>query len=220
MIKAIEIRERWARSLTRSALLENRVAGYAPVQRFIPRIETMDYALARQRALSIIALCSIVWLTSVWLATAIAQAQESSSNSTSVTATQPAIGRRSIEKGEAGNLVLSMVYRGCLEPGALGNSTVPLTNPHPTDSQSEGKVLPPSNPRDAELASLAALASAPSSSLPYSIQTKVTGQADPLSPAGDNKFLVYKFGKLNFVIHGLPNSFSVSSAGSKAAFGR
>jgi hypothetical protein len=62
MIRAIEIRGRWTRPRLRPAPVGRRVAGYAPVQRVVSFIETMSYALVRQRPLSIIALYSIVWL--------------------------------------------------------------------------------------------------------------------------------------------------------------
>lgn len=175
---------------------------------------------ASLRHLSVIAISSTVCLASLWLTAAIAQAQESPSDKSGLTVTRTADVGPSIARIEASYPVVSMVDRRELEPSAPPNSATQFTSPPLTDQRKAEKVLLPSSPRDAELASLAALASAPSSSLPHSTQAKVTGQADSPSPAGDNKSFVYKFGKLNFVINGLPNSFSVSSAGSNAAFGR
>jgi hypothetical protein len=167
--------------------------------------------LLRRRILSTIALCSIVWLASVWLAAAVAQAQESPSNDRSSSATEPAFVHRSIEKPQAPHLLLSMVDRSDREPAALRNSGVQMNSPHPTDAQTPGQVRLPFNPRGAEFASLAALTSAPPSSLLYSIQAKGSGQADSSSLSNDNKALVYQVGTINFVLNRLPDSFSVSS---------
>ena len=212
MINAIEIRGRWARAISRPASLGHRIAAQAPVRHLVSRIEATGYALVGQRALSIIAVCTIVWLASVCLAATIAQAQESSSNSASVTALEPAIGRRSIEKEEAGNLVLGMLDRGDLEPGAYGNSTVQLTNPHPADSQKAGKVLLPCDLRGIEYTSLAVLASAPQSLL-STVQAKDSPQADTISLTNNSKAVVYRFGGIDFEVNQLPSSFSMSSPG-------
>jgi hypothetical protein len=167
--------------------------------------------LLRRRILSTIALCSIVWLASVWLAAAIAQAQESPSNDRGLSATEPAFVQRSIEKPQAPHLLLSMVDRSDREPAALRNSGVQVNSPHPTDAQTPGQVRLPFNPRGAEFDSLAALASAPPSSLFYSIQAKGSGQADSSSLTNDNRALVYQLGTISFMINRLPDSFSVSS---------
>ena len=44
------------------------------VQRLVVRVEAISYALLRRRILSTIVICSIVWLASVWVAAALAQA--------------------------------------------------------------------------------------------------------------------------------------------------
>ena len=117
-----------------------------------------------------------------------------------------------IEKPEARHLLLSIVDRSDLERGTLRNSTIQSTKP--TDEQNTGEVRPPTNPRGAEFASLAALAAAPPSSLFYSIPAKGSGQAGTSSLTNDNKALVYQRGTINFVINRLPNNFSVSSVSS------
>jgi hypothetical protein len=119
---------------------------------------------------------------------------------------------RSIEKRHALNLVLSMVDRSDREPEGLRNSPVQSANPFPIEAQSAGKASLRSNPRGAEFASLAALASAPPSSLLYSIQAKGSGEADTSSHTNDNRAFIYQLGRVNLVINHLPNSFSVSSA--------
>ena len=204
------VRCQWARPLGRVPL-GHRVARCAPIQRLVLCVEATSYALLRRRILSIVALCSIVWLASVWLAAAIAQAQESPSNDRSLTATEPAFVQRSIEKPQAPHLLLSMVDRSDREPAALRNSGVQVSSPYPTDAQNPGQVRLPFNPPGAEFASLAALASAPPSSLLYSIQPKGSGHADARSLTDDNKAVVYQLGTINFVINRLPDSFSVSS---------
>jgi len=206
MTKTTEIRQQLAASMPRMRSLE-------AVQRLVSYAEAASYALLHRRILSTIAICSIVWLATLWLAATIARAQESPSNDSVLTVTQPAIAQRSIEETEARHLVLSMVERRDLEPGALRNSAVQLTNPHPTDAQNAEKVLLPSNPRGAELASLAVLASAPPASLLYSIQAKGSGQAETSSLTNGNKALVYQLGTINLVINQLPSSFSLSSPG-------
>ncbi len=211
MINAIETRARWARPISRPATLGRRAAGYKPVLHLISSVEAINYVLMRRRILSIVVLCSIVWLASVWLAAAMAQAQEPPSNDPSLTAAESAFVQRSIEKQQAPHLLLSMVDRSNSEPGALRNSALQSSNPHPTDAQTAAKVRPPSNPRGAEFASLAALASTPPPSLLYSIQAKGSGQADHSSLSNDNKALVYQVGTIDLVINRLPNSFSVSS---------
>src|SRR5262249_40967622 len=111
------------------------------------------------------------------------------------------------------HLVISMVHRSDRELGALRNSAIQSTGPNPT-AQNAGEARLPSNPRGAEFASLAALASAPPSSLLYSIKTKGLGPADTSSLSNENKALVYQVGTINFVINRLPNNFSVSSVSS------
>jgi hypothetical protein len=202
------VRCQWARPLGRVPL-GRRVANRVPVQRFVLCVEATSYALLRRRILSIIALCSTVLLASVWLAAAIAQAQESPSNDRSLTATEPASVQRSIEP-QAPHLLLSMVDRSDREPAALRTSAVSSTSPNPT-AQNTGKARAPSNLRGAEFVSLAALASAPPSSVLYSIKTKGSGQADTSSLSNDNKALVYQVGTINFVLNRLPDSSSVSS---------
>jgi hypothetical protein len=212
MINTIETQEAWARPILGPLSLGRRLADYELLQRLISCIEAISYDLMRRRFLSTIALSSIVWLASIWLTAAIAQAQESHSNHTSLTATEPAFVQSS-EKRQAPRLLLSMVERSDREPGALPNSAVQSSNPHPTDALNAGEVRLPSNPRGAEFASLAALTSAPPSSLLYSIQAKGSRQADTSSLTNDNKAVVYQLGTINLVINRLPNSFSVSSAG-------
>jgi hypothetical protein len=210
MIRAIEIRAPWIRPISRAAYLGLRIAGYQPVQCVVPRIEA-SYALIRQRALSLITVSSIVWLASIWLAAAIAHAQEPASKGASLTATERALMQRSIEKRQASHLLLSMVDRSDREPEALRNSALQSANPLPIDAQSAGEARLPSNPQGAEFASLAALASAPPSSLYYSIQAKGSGNADTSSLTNENRTLVYQLGSVSFVINRLPDSFSVSS---------
>jgi hypothetical protein len=193
--------------------LGRRVASCVAVQRLFLCVEATSYVLLFQRILSTIPLCSIVWLASVAVAVAVAQAQEPPSKDPSLTATEPAFVRHSIENPQAPHLLLSMVDRSDRKPGALRNSAVQSTNPHPTDALNAGEVRLPSNPRGAEFASLAAIASASPSSLLYSIQAKGSGQADTSSLTNDNKAVVYQLGTINLVINRLPNSFSVSSAG-------
>jgi hypothetical protein len=206
------VRCQWARPLGRVPL-GRRVASCAPVQRFVLCVEATSYASLRRRILSTIALCFIVWLASVWLAAAIAQAQESPSNDRSLSATEPVFVQRSIEKQLAPHLLLSMVDRSDRELGALRTSAVQSTGPNPT-SRNTGEARLPSNPRGAEFASLTALASAPPSSVLYSIKTKGSGQADTSSLSNDNRAVVYQVGTINFVINRLPNNFSLSSVSS------
>lgn len=207
------VRCQWARPLGK--IPSRRTArDTTPVQRVVSCVEAMSYALVRQRILSIIALSSIVWLASVWLAAAMGQAQEPPSNDGSPTMTEPAFVQSSIEKQQAPHLLLSMVDRSNREPGALRNPAVPWLNPHPTNALDAEETSLPSNPRGAEFASLAALASAPPSSLLYSVQAKGSGRADNGSLSNDNKALVYQVGTINFVINRLPNNFSVSSVSS------
>jgi len=186
-------------------------------QCLVSYVEAATYALLRRRILSTIVICSIVWLASVWVAAALAQAQESPSNKSGITVTQRA--QPSIASAEGSHLVVSMVDRREVEPSAPSNSATQLTNPHAADPGSAAKVLLPSNPPGAELASLAALASAPSSSLLNGVQG-AAGRTDTGSHASGNKTFVYQLGAINFVINGLPNSFSVSSAVNGAAGAR
>ena len=206
MNKATEIWQQLAASILEAV---HCVASSERVRCLLSFVEATSYALLCQRIFSTIAVCSIVWLASVWLAGSIAEAQETRSNNPGLTASEPAITRRSIEKPEGRHLVLSMVDRSDLEHGALRNSAVQSTNP--TDEKNTGEVRPPTNPRGAEFASLAALASAPPSSLFYSMQAKGSGQADTSSLGNDDKALVYQVGTINFVLNRLPDSFSVSS---------
>jgi hypothetical protein len=181
MINTIETQKASARPILGPVSLRRRLASYELLQHIISCIEATSYDLMRRRFLSTIALCSIVWLASIWLTAVIAQAQESPSDDTRSTATGPAFVQGSIEKPHARHLLLSMVDRSDREPGALRNSGVHLTDPRPMDAQNAGEVRLSSNPRGAEFASLATLASAPPSSLLYSIQAKGSGQADTSS---------------------------------------
>ena len=113
-----------------------------------------------------------------------------------------------------------MVDRSAREPGALRNSAVPLTDPHPKGAQNAREARLPSNPRGAEFASLAALASAPPPSLLRSIQAKSSGQADTSAHTNDEKALVYQLGKINLVVNQLPNSFSMSPPGNSLSDAR
>jgi hypothetical protein len=216
MVNTFETEGARARPILRPVSLRRRLANYELLQRIISGIEATSYDLMRRRFLSTIALCSIVWLASIWLAAAIVQAQESPSqespsNDIRPTAMGPAFVKGSIEKPQVPHLLLSMVDRSDREPGALRNSAVHLTDPHPMDARNAGEVRLSSNPRGAEFASLAALASAPPSSLVYSIQNKGSGRADASSLTNDDKALVYQLGTISFVINRLPDSFSVSS---------
>jgi hypothetical protein len=212
MIRAIEIGRRWTTPISRPTQLGHGVASYPPTQCVISCVEALNYASVCRRILSIITACSVVWLASIWLAATIAQAQDPASKGASLTATEPALVHRSIEKRHALNLLLSMVDRSDREPEGLRNSAVQSTNPLPIEAQSAGEARLPSNPRGAEFASLVALASAPPSSLLYSIQAKGSGKADTSSHTNDNKVFICQLGRVNLVINHLPNSFSVSSA--------
>jgi hypothetical protein len=213
MIRTIETPVSWITPISRPAHVGRCVAGYPPVQCVVSCVEAISFALIRQRVLSIIALCSIVWLASIWLAAADAQAQESPSNEASLSATEPAFVQRSLERTQGPHLLLTMVAHSDRELGALRTSAIQSIGPNPTP-RNAGEARLPSNPRGAEFASLAALASAPPSSLLYSIKTKGPGQADISSVSNDNSALVYRVGTINFVINRLPNNFSVSSVSS------
>jgi hypothetical protein len=194
------------------------VKSLAAAQRLVARVEAVNYALLRQRILSAVAVCSIVWLASLWLAAAIAQAQESPSNESSISVSQPSIAQPSIAATEPSHLVLSMVDRSERESNALQNAEI-----QPVIPQAAGQhkaILLPSDSRGSEYASLAALASYPSSSLLNTLQAKGAGPIDTGSRAGDSKPVVYKLGAVNLVINGLPDSFSVPSAGSGVAAAR
>ena len=177
-------------------------------RRLVSCVEAVSYALLRQRILSAVALYSIVWLASLWLTAALAQAQDASSNESSISVTQPAIAR----PFEASHLVVSMVDPDDFELRVARSSAARLTHPAPAKPQNSGKSLLPNDERGAEFAALAALASAPSSSLLSTIQAKSSGRTG----AGSTKdnTLVYRLGPVNLVIKGLPSSFSVFSAGS------
>jgi hypothetical protein len=207
MNKVTEIRQQLAASILTAG---HCVVSPETVRRLLSFVEAASYALLRLRILSTVAVCSIVWLASVWQAAAIAQAQETPSNNPGLTAAQPAFVQRSIEKQHAPHLLLSMVDRSDRELGALRTSAVQSTGPNPT-ALNTGEARLPSNPRGAEFT---ALASVPPSSLLYSIKTKGSGQADTSSLSNDKKALVYQVGTINFVINRLPNNFSVSSVSS------
>jgi hypothetical protein len=197
--------------MSRPTHLGHGVAICPRAQCVISCVEVLNYASVCRRILSIITACSVVWLASIWLAATIAQAQDPASKGASLTATEPALVHRSIEKRHALNLLLSMVDRGDRAPEALRNSAVHSSNPLPMDVQSAGEARLPSNPQGAEFASLAALASAPPSSLLYSIHAKDSGKAGTSSLTNENRVLVYQLGSVSFVINRLPDSFSVSS---------
>jgi hypothetical protein len=212
MIRAIELGRKRTRSMSRPTLLGREVVICPPAQCVISCVEALNYASVCRRILSIISVCSSAWLASIWLAATIAQAHEPACKGASLTATEPVLVHRSIEKRDAPHPQLSMVDRSDREPEALRNSAVHSSNPLPMDAQSAGEARLPSNPQGAEFASLAALASAPPSSLYYSIQAKGSGKADTVSHTNDNKAFIYQLDKVNLVINHLPNSFSVSSA--------
>jgi hypothetical protein len=213
MSKTIEIQLQSATSILSETSLES-------VRRLVACIEAISYALLRRRILSALTVCSIVWLASLWLAAALAQAQESPSNESGISVSQPAPAQSSIATTEASHLVVSMVDRRELRPGAPPNSATQFTNPHSTNPHSAGKVLLPPDSQGTEYASLAALAAAPSSSPLRAIQAKGSAQIDTGSSASDKNVLVYQFGTVNFVLNGLPNSFSMSSPGSSLAGAR
>jgi hypothetical protein len=183
------------------------------VRRLIECVEAASYALLRRRILSAIAVCSIVWLASLWPGAALAQVQESPSDESGISVSKPSITQPSIAATEPSHLVLSMIDRNELQPSALPNS------PQAADPRA-AKVLLPSDSHGAEYASLAALASAPSSPLLNATDAKSGVETGTGSHAGDGKPLVYQLGAVSFVINGLPNSFSVSSAGTGAAGAR
>ena len=212
------IGERWPRSIFRPTLFRN--ASQPPIQRLVSCVEVFDHALVRRRILSILTVFLIIWSASICLASAITQAQEAASKDASLTTGEPAFVQRSIEKGQPHHLLLSMVDRSHLDAETLRNSATQSFNPDPTDAQNAGEARLPSNPRGAEFASLAALASAPSSSLLYSIQAERSGRGGTYSLSKDNKAFVYQFGTVNLVINQLPNSFSVSPAASRGAGAR
>jgi hypothetical protein len=165
MIRAIEIGRKRTRSMSRPTLLGREVVICPAAQCVISCVEALNYASVCRRILSIISVCSSAWLASIWLAATIAQAHEPACKGASLTATEPVLVHRSIEKRDAPHPQLSMVDRSDREPEALRNSAVHSSNPLPMDAQSAGEARLPSNPQGAEFASLAALASAPPSSL-------------------------------------------------------
>ena len=185
-------------------------------RRLVACVEVASYTLLRRQILSVVAICSIVWLASLWLGAAITQAQDSPSNESGITVTRPAL--PSTASAETSHFVLGMVDRRELDQPL--NSATQLTNTHATQPDSAAPLLLPSNPRGEEFASWAALASAPSSSLLSAIQAAGAEHTDAASPAGSNKTVVYQLGPVDFVINGLPDSFSVSSAGSGVAGAR
>jgi len=197
-----------------------RVRSLGTAQRLVVCIEGISYALLSQRIQSAVAICSIAWLASLWLAAALAQAQESPSNESGISVSQLAPAQTSIATTGASHLVISMVDRNDLEPSASPNLAAQFTDPHSSGLQTAEKVLLPSDSRGSEYASLAALASAPSSSLLNAVQSKGSGHADTGFPANENKSVVYQLGPVNFVLNGLPNSFSVSTVGSGLTWAR
>ncbi|PWT82120.1 MAG: hypothetical protein C5B58_08785 [Acidobacteria bacterium] len=178
------------------------------VRHLIACVEATSYALVRRRILSAIAVCSIVWLASLWLGAALAEAQEAPADGSSIAVAQSATPQGSIENNQ---LVLSMIDRNELEPTAFTNGPQAVT-PH-----SAAKILLPS---DSLYASLRTLVSAPSSSQLNAMDAKGAGQSDTGSRVNNGKPFVYQLGAINFVINGLPNGFSVSSAGAGAAMTR
>ena len=199
----------------KSMALMPSVESLQAVRRLIACVEATSHSLLRRRILSAIAVCSIVWLASLWLGAALAQAQESPSDESGISVSQPLIAQPSIAATEPRHLVLSMIDRNELQPSALPSS------PQAAESHGAAKVLLPSGlARRLEYASLAALRRAPSSPLLNAIDAKSAVQTGMGSHAGDGKPLVYQLGAVNFVINGLPSSFSVSSAGTGAAGAR
>lgn len=178
-------------------------------RRIASYLENASCALLRRRSLSTIAACSFVWLASLWMAAALAQAQELPAKG-SVAATDPSFARR-IEKPQAPPLLeLSMIDRGNVEPDTLAGPAVranvrPSNPPNPAEPSSQ------SIPRGPEYTSLAALASAPPSTLLNSVRTKSPEQANDGSLPNDNKAFVYRLGALDLVINRLPGRFSISS---------
>jgi len=209
---------RKANQIKQQSMALRPVRSLGAAQRLVICVEAASYALLRRRILSAVAVCSIVWLASLWLAAAIAQAQESPSNESSISVSQPSIVQPSIAATEPSHLVLSMVDRSERESSALQNSATQPFNP--LTAGQHNKVLLPSDSRGSEYASLAALASSPSSSLLNTLQAKGAGPIDTGSRARDNKPVVYRLGAVNLVINGLPDSFSVSSVSSSVAGAR
>jgi hypothetical protein len=180
-------------------------------QRLVAYVETASYVLLCRRILSTIAVCSFVWLASLWLSATLAQAQESPSNESGISVSQPSIPQPSIAATEPSHLVLSMVDRKELEPSSLEISAT-----QPDKAGQHNTILLPSDMRGSEYASLAALASAPSSPLINAVQ----GEPGHTGSSPRAKAVIYQLGTINLVINGLPNSFSVSSAASGAAEAR
>jgi hypothetical protein len=192
----------------------SRAADCEATRRLLLCVGAASCALIRHRIFLTIALCLVIWLANAWMAAAIAHAQELPANNTSASVAEPVFGQRSIAKEEAPPLVLSMVDRSARELSAPRNSAIHLSNPRITNLQGAGKAPLPSNPRGAEYASLAALASAPPPWLLHSVEAKGLGQqTDTSSQTIEKKTLVYQLGTISLMMNQLPNSFSVSSPG-------
>lgn len=188
--------------------------GLEMIQRLVILVEAARCAVLRERMLSVI---FIYLFVNLWLGAAFGQAQESPSYRSGIAVTQYPIGRPSVGNAEASDLVLSMVDRREIEANSPPSSLVQPANTHSTDLHSAEKVLIPAESRGSEYASLAGLASAPPSSLLSAVQGKSAGRADAGSSASGDKTLLYRLGALDFVVNGLPNNFSVSSAGNGVA---
>jgi hypothetical protein len=231
MIDTIETQGAWARPMLGPVSLGRRFVNFESLRHLISCTEAISYALVRQRVLSTIALCSIVWLASIWLAAAIAQAQELPRNDSHLNTAEPAIGRQSLEKARAPHLLLSMADHTHFEPPtSVGTFAVQSASPRPTDascqniknvlagndavkfdyifssnlyaSLTEGPLL---NARGRDSTQNVAVVAPPFSSR--------GGEADATSLTKDDGAFVYRFGTVNLVVNRLPNSFSVSSLG-------
>lgn len=134
MINTIETQRPSTRLVLVPGSLVFHIVGYEPLQRVAPCLEKTSWALLRQRILTIIAMCSIAWLASIWLAAAIAQAQELPCSDSNLNTAEPAIGRLFIEKARAPHLLISMTDHTDFEPaGSLRTSPVRIAGDEATN---------------------------------------------------------------------------------------
>ena len=109
MIKNIEFRPWQASSPRCFGRCRNQI-----LQRFLSCLVTQI-----GRCLSIIILCSTVWLATACSAAVIAQTQNSSSNNSYLSTSKPVILRKSIKKAEVSHSLLSMADHSCFQPADL-----------------------------------------------------------------------------------------------------
>lgn len=152
----------------------------------------------------------IIWIAPFWRFS-VAQAQELPANG-NASAVRPTFVQRPIEGPHTPPLVeLSMVDRGNVGFGAPSGPAIHFANLHPVDTPNPPDVKPPLIVQGAEYASLAALASAPPSSLLKSTRINSAERTHESARANADKALVYRLGTLNLVINRLPGRFSLSS---------